>query len=146
MSYVIGQNCMIILDSQGYWIKPASYKVKRPRISKAQYRADGTLAYVDLGPGKRTFTMTIIAKNELLGYDGSTSSLSGEQYRDALITSYTGKIATTITFIDPTNTSISVYFSDFIETIIDLKSQIIPLSVGNSVAPSYECAIELIES
>jgi transposase len=93
-----------------------------------------------------TFTMTIIARNELYNYDGSLSSLTGEQYRDALISSYTSNIATTISFTDPKNTSISVYFTDYNETIIDLKSQIIPLSVGNTVAPSYECTIELLEA
>jgi hypothetical protein len=145
MSYTIGVNAHIILDGTGYYIKPLSYKIKRPRISKAQYRADGTLSYVDIGAGKRTFSMTIIARNELPNYDGSTSNLTGEQYRDALITSYTGKIATAITYVDPTNTSISVYFDDYSETITDLKSQIIPYSVGNSVAPSYECEIVLLE-
>lgn len=146
MSYVIGQNCHIILDGTGYYVKPLSYKIKRPRIAKAQYRADGSLSFVDIGPGKRTFTMTILAKNELPNYDGTTNSNTGEQFRDALVSSYTSNVATTISFTDPKNTSINVYFLSYEETILDLKSQIIPLSTGSSVAPSYECTIELLEA
>jgi hypothetical protein len=109
----IGADCMVIVDGTGYWIKPASYKIKRPRISKAQYRADGTLSYVDIEAGKRTFSMTILAKNDLLKYDGTGTGITGEQYRDALVTSYTGNIATTISYTDPKGNSVNRLYSDW---------------------------------
>ncbi len=142
----IGYDCEVIIDSNPFWVKPLSYKVKRPRISKSQYRADGSLSYVDLGPGKREWSMIILCKNELLRYDGVATGITGEQYRTNLLNSYTSKIATTINFVDPTNTTIAVYFLNFIETILDLKSQVIPLSVGGSLGASYEIEISLLEA
>src|SRR5436305_985504 len=110
MSYIIGSNCEVIIDGTGYFIVPESYIIKQPRISKEQYRADGTLSYVDIGAGKREFLMMILAKNDLYGYDGVLTGVSGQTYRDNLRSSYTSNIATTIVFKDPTNTSINVYF------------------------------------
>ena len=136
----------MIIDSNGFFIVPNSYIVKQPRIRKASYRADGTLAYVDLGPGKRLFSMIIICKNQLLKYDGTTISTTGQQFRDNLKSSYTSNIATTITFKDPTNTSINVYFDNYQEKILDLKSQIIALSTGGSLAASYEVTVDLLEA
>lgn len=143
----IGVDCEIILDGTGYFIKPGSYLVKQPRIRHATYRADGSLAYVDLGPGKRTWSMTILARNELLRYDGAPSGSSGQQYRDALHTSYTATIGATINFTDPLNgTPIAVHFDSYEERIIDLHSQIISMDSGGSPAASYEISIELLEA
>lgn len=147
MTYTIGQNAEIILDSQGYFIKPSSYTVKQPRIRRTSYRADGSLAYVDLGPGKRSWSMIILCINNLRKYDGTDTGLTGEQYRDALRTSYTSNIATTINFTDPlSGTAIPVYFDDYSETIIDLHSQIIAVSTGSSAGASYEVKISLQEA
>ncbi len=119
MTYTIGQNAEVILDSQGYFIKPSSYTVKQRRIRKASYRADGSLAYVDLGPGKRTWIMIILCKNNLYKYDGTLTGLTGQQYRDALRSSYTSNIATTINFTDPlSGTAIPVYFDDYSELLL----------------------------
>lgn len=142
----IGVDCEVIIDGNGYFIVPESYIIKQPRISKEQYRADGTLSYVDIGPGKREFLMTVLAKNDLYKYDGTLTGTSGETYRSNLRSSYTSNIAATIVFKDPTNTSINVYFKNYQEKILDLKSQIIALSTGGSLAGSYECAIELLEA
>src|SRR5215470_381157 len=97
----IGYDAEIILDNTGYFIKPGSYTVKQPRVREAKYRADGSLAYVDLGPGRRTWGMVILARNELKRYDGSIVSTTGEQFRSALRSSYTSNIGTTINFTDP---------------------------------------------
>ena len=143
----IGVDCEIILDGTGYFIKPGSYQVKQPRIRHTTYRADGSLAYVDLGPGKRTWSMIILARNELLRYDGTPSGSSGQQYRDALRTSYTATIGATINFTDPLNgTPIAVHFDAYEERITDLHSQIISLASGGSPAASYEISIELLEA
>jgi hypothetical protein len=143
----IGVDCEIILDGTGYFIKPGSYQMKQPRIRHATYRADGSLAYVDLGPGKRTWSMVILAHNELLRYDGTTSSSSGQQYRDTLRTSYTTAIGATVNFTDPLNgVPIAVHFDSYAERIIDLHSQIISLASGGSPATSYEISIELLEA
>ena len=143
----IGTDCELILDGTGYFIKPGSYLVKQPRIRRASYRADGSLGYVDLGPGKRTWSMTILGRNELLRYDGTTTGLTGQQYRDALRTSYTNNIGTTIIYIDPLNgTGIAVHFDNYEERINDLHSQIIGMATSASPGVSYEITIELLEA
>lgn len=143
----IGVDCEIILDGTGYFVKPGTYQVKQPRIRHASYRADGSLAYVDLGPGKRTCAMTILARNELLKYDGTFTGLSGQQYRDALRTSYTANIGTTLNYIDPLNgLPMAVHFDNYEERIIDLHSQVIGLAGGGGPAAVYEISIELLEA
>ncbi len=142
----IGTDCELILDNQGYFIKPGTYQVKQPRIRRASYRADGSLSYVDLGPGKRLWSMTILARNDLLRYDGTPTGLTGQQYRDALRSSYASNIGTTINFTDPLNGSTQVHFDSYIERIFDLHTQVIAVATGGSVSASYEIAIELLEA
>jgi len=142
----IGIDCEVVIDGNPFFIVPESYIIKQPRVSKATYRADDTLSYVDLGPGKREFAMTVLAKNNLSKYDGTDTGVTGQTYRDNLRSSYTSNIATTIVFKDPTNTSINTYFKNYEEKILDLKSQIIALSTGGSLAASYEIAIVLLEA
>jgi hypothetical protein len=143
----IGFDCEVALDGTGYFLKPSSYTVKQPRIRAAKYRADGSLSYVDLGPGKRQWSMIILAINELKKYDGSQVSTTGQQYRDALRTSYTNNIGTTINFTDPLSAAtIPVHFDNYAERIIDLHTQIIALASGGTPGASYEIHIELIEA
>jgi hypothetical protein len=142
----IGIDCEIMLDTTGYFLAPDSYTLLHPRIRKATVRADGGNSYVDLGPGKREWEMTILCVNELLKYDGTPTGFTGQQYRDALHTSYTNSIGTTITFIDPIGTSIAVHFDHYEEHIADAKSQQIALALGESSAASYEVAIVLLEA
>ena len=147
MSFTIGYDAEVGLDGTGYFIKPGSYTVKQPRIREAKYRADGSLSYVDLGPGKREWSMIILAVNDLRRYDGTTVSTTGQQFRDALRSSYLNSIGTTINFTDPlSGSSIPVHFDSYSEAIIDLHSQIIALATGGSAGASYEVKIELIEA
>jgi hypothetical protein len=143
----IGLDCEVILDGTGYFIKPASFAVKQPRIRKATVRADGGESYVDLGPGRREWSMIVLCINDLLKYDGTPTGLTGQQYRDALRASYTGSVGTTIQFTDPLNgLAVAVHFDSYEETIRDLHSQIISLATGGSAAASYEIKIMLMEA
>src|SRR5689334_22558355 len=99
----IGLDCEVVLDGTGYYVKPGSYQMLQPRIRQSTLRADGNAAYVDLGPGKRVWKMTLLCMNELLRYDGQPLSLTGQQYRDALRTSYLNSVASTLSFSDPLN-------------------------------------------
>lgn len=143
----IGVDCELILDGTGYFLKPGSYSVKQPRLRHGTYRADGALAYVDLGPGRRLWSMIVLCVNELKKYDGTPVATTGQQFRDALHTSYTGSTGTTINFVDPLNGStIPVHFDGYEEAIIDLHSQIIALATGGSAGASYEVRIDLLEA
>ena len=144
---VIGQDCEVILDGSGYFIKPGTFKMKQPRIRKATVRADGGEAYVDLGPGKRVWSMTVLCVNDLLKYDGTNAGLTGQQYRDALRASFTGSSGTTILFTDPLNGStLPVHFDSYAEVIYDLHIQQVALATGAAAALSYEVEIELLEA
>lgn len=144
---VIGQDCEMILDSTGYFVKPKSYKMHQPRIRKATVRADGGQSYVDLGPGRRVWSMTILCLNEQLKYDGTPTGLTGQQYRDALRASYTGSVGTTIQYTDPLNgLAVAVHFDSYTEVVFDLRVQQVALATGASAALSYEVEIVLVEA
>lgn len=144
---IIGQDCEIILDGSGYFVRPKSYKMQQPRIRKVTVRVDGGQSYVDLGPGRRVWSMTILCLNDQLKYDGTPTGYSGQQYRDALRASYTGSIGTTMQFIDPLNGSaIMVHFDSYSELVHDLHVQQVALATGAAAALSYEIEIVLVEA
>jgi hypothetical protein len=142
----IGQDCEVIIDDTGYFVKPGTYRMKQPRVRKATVRADNGEAYVDLGPGKRTWSMVLLCYNDLLKYDGTPTGQTGQQYRDALRTSY-AQVGVTVNYVDPINSApIAVHFDSYAEAALDLHSQQIPLATGNAPGISYEVAIELVEA
>jgi hypothetical protein len=143
----IGSDCEIILDGTGYFIKPGSYSVKQPRIRKATVRADAGESYIDLGPGRREWSMVVLCINDLVKYDGTATGQSGQQYRDALRASYTNSVGTTINFTDPlSGSAIPVHFDSYEESIRDLHSQIISAATGGGAGASYEVKIVLVEA
>ncbi len=143
----IGVDCELLLDGTGYFVKPGSYTMKQPRIRKSTVRADGGTSYVDLGPGKREWRMTLLCKNDLLRYDGLTTSITGQQYRDAVRTSYLNSVGTTVLFSDPISaTVIAVHIDSYTEVVADLHTQQVALSLSSSGSLSYEVTVELVEA
>lgn len=142
----VGTDCEIIIDGTGYWIQPGSYKMHKPRVRRAIVRADGGESYVDLGPGKRVYSMIVLCINDLLKYDGTSTGITGQQYRDALLTSYNGSVGATISFSEPLNATVLVHFDNYVETIKDLHSQQVPLGTGASPGVSYAVLVELVEA
>lgn len=143
----IGLDCEIILDGTGYFVKPGGYRMYQPRNRQMTLRADGANAYVDLGPGKRVWELTLLCLNELQRYDGTTVTLTGQQYRDSLRASYLNSNGTTINYTDPLNGSaIAVHFDAYQERILDLRTQVIALATGGPAGASYEVTTTLIEA
>ena len=143
----IGVDCELILDGTGYFVKPGSYHMKQPRVRKATVRADNGLSYVDLGPGKRVWTMVLLCKNELLRYDSQQTGITGQQYHDAARTSYLNSVGTTVLFSDPiSGSTIAVHIDSYMELVLDLHTQQVPLSLGNLPGLSYEVTLELLEA
>ncbi len=142
----VGTDCQIILDTRGYFIEPQSYKVIRPRIRRADLTgaaanpvypgAGAGERYIDRGPGKRVWSFTIVCFHAIRDYTGTTVSPTGQQYRDALHTSYQ-KVNTQLTYTDPHGQSWSVWFDDLEEEIADLRSQ--------SDGLNYYCHTTLVE-
>ena len=143
----IGVDCELLLDGTGYFVKPGSYTMKQPRIRKSTVRADGGTSYVDLGPGKRIWSMILLCKNDLLRYDGLSTNITGQQYRDAVRTSYLNSVGTTVLFSDPINTTvIAVHIDSYTEVVSDLHTQQIALSLSGLNGLSYEVTVELVEA
>jgi hypothetical protein len=141
----IGQDCEVVIDGTGYFVQPGTYTVKWPRIRKATVRADGGEGYVDLGPGKRVWSMVILCVNDLNKYDGTSTGLTGQNYRDNLIASY-GKVAQTVTFQDPLGGNFQVHFDGYVEHALDLHAQQVALATGGALTNSYLVGIELVEA
>jgi len=143
----IGVDCELLLDGTGYFVKPGSYTMKQPRIRKSTVRADGGTSYVDLGPGKRIWSMILLCKNDLLRYDGLSTNITGQQYRDAVRTSYLNSVGTTVLFSDPINTTvIAVHIDSYTEVVSDLHTQQVALSLSGLNGLSYEVTVELVEA
>ena len=105
-------------------------------------RADAGESYIDLGPGRRKWSMVVLCLNDLLKYDGTPTRTTGQQYRDVLKSSYVNSVGTTINFTDPLNGSaVAVHFDSYEETVRDLHSQIVSLATGGSAGASYEVKI-----
>ncbi|HZU02043.1 MAG TPA: hypothetical protein VFA10_20390 [Ktedonobacteraceae bacterium] len=141
----IGIDSEVVIDGTGYFVQPGTYTCKWPRIRKATVRADGGEGYVDLGPGKRVWSMVILCVNDLLKYDGTATGLTGQNYRDNLIASY-NKIGQTVTFQDPLGNSIQVHFDSYEEHALDLHAQQVAIATGGALTNSYFVAIELVEA
>ncbi len=142
----IGVDCEVIVDNTGYFVLPGSYLLHQPRIRKATIRADGNEGYVDLGPGKRVWKMTILCLNDLLKYDGTPTGMTGEDYRQALFASYTGSTGLTIVYFDPISANRTVHFDDYIEHVHDMHSQVVELATGGGLGASYLIPITLVEA
>ena len=133
----IGIDCQVILDGQGYWIEPHSYEMQRPRLRKAAVTKGGGERYVDQGPGKRVWSFTVLAVNDLLRYDGKPTGLTGQQYRDALLASY-ARVGATLGFTDPHGSAYTVRFDGYAESLRDVRTQL--------TSPGYLCHVELVEA
>jgi hypothetical protein len=131
----VGVDCQVIVDGGGYFVEPGTYMVRQPRLRKATITKSGAERYVDAGPGRREWEMTILCLNELPGY-GAPVSASGEALRIALRASYAK--AGTISFTDLEGQAHTVHFDDYTEHVRDPRTQL--------TSPSYHVAIILVEA
>src|SRR5437879_1110089 len=74
---VIGVDCQVVLDGVGYFVEPHAYAMKRARLRKSTVVKGGGERYVDLGPGKREWHMTLLCLNQLTDYSGQTLPATG---------------------------------------------------------------------
>jgi hypothetical protein len=117
---------------------------KPPRPAPASSR--GSAVPARSGPDQSKWNI-IVCIHDLAKYDGTATGTTGQQYQDALKTSYSGSVGTTINFTDPLNGSaIAIHFDSYEETIRDLHSQIISAATCGRRAASYEVKIVLVEA
>ena len=84
------------------------------------------MAILDRGPNQRVWKMDIQCLNTLKRYDGTGMGAVGQQLRDQLHASYE-KVATLLDFTDPEGYAFQVVFTDLVETIADLRTQVLGL-------------------
>ncbi len=134
---MVGATAQIVLDGSPYWIVPNTYQHYTPRLRKATPRADGNEAYVDFGLGRRVWTFSILALNDLSNYDGTPTGFSGQQYHDALYASY-AKVNSVLVFVDVDNSSHNVRFDHLAARCPDVQTQVAGLG--------YHMEVELVEA
>ena len=137
----LGVDCQIILDGVGYFVEPAGYAMKRPRIRKADLTKSGAERYVDLGPGKREWRMQLLCLDGLLDYTGAPLSSTGKMLRDGLRASYEKTPAggtAVLAYTDLDGMVYTVHFDDYEEQVRDPRTQL--------TSPSYHVAVVLVEA
>ena len=137
----LGVDCQVILDGVGYFVEPHTYAMKRTRIRKATVTKGGAERYVDMGPGKREWHMSLLCVNGLLDYTGGTLATTGEALRESVRASYekvpAGGVAT-LGYTDLDGMVYAVHFDDYEEQIRDPRTQL--------TSPSYHVAVVLVEA
>ncbi len=128
----VGIDCQVALDGVGYWLAPHSYHMQRPRLRKATVLASGAEHYVDAGPGKRVWSFTVLALDDLARYDGKPAGRTGQEYRDSLAASY--DTIGVLPFVDPHGVAWQVRFDHLVESLPDPR------------AAGYLLAVELVEA
>lgn len=134
---VIGATAQLVLDSYPYWLLPNSYQHFTPRLRKATPRIDGNEAYVDFGPGRKTWKFTVLALNDLQNYDGTPTGFTGQQYHDLLYASY-AKVNAVLVFVDVDGSGHNVRFDHLVARVPDVQTQL--TGVG------YHMEVELVEA
>ena len=147
----LGLDCQIILDGAGYFVAPGTYSMTRPKqavilptrgiaptitapaaaivpdLPPPQARTGGVpVTLVDRGPNQRVWKFDVLCLNSLKRYDGGGMGAIGQQLRDQLHTAYE-KVATLLDFTDPEGYQFQVVFTDLVEKISDLRTQLLGL-------------------
>jgi hypothetical protein len=137
----LGVDCQVILDGVGYFVEPRTYLMKRTRLRKASVTKGGAERYVDSGPGKREWHLTVLCLNEMADYTGQLLPVGGRALRESLRASYEKTPAggtATLAFTDLDGVTYQVHFDDYEEQVRDPRTQLI--------APSYHVAVVLVEA
>ena len=121
----IGVDCNVTLTNTnvndgaalGFFIKPGTYTMTRPRRAQSRLTAGGTVSYVESGLGKREFTFAALCRESIRNLDGTTNATTARQWRDRLW-SFFQRTNESHTFVDPLNASHTVRFAACEERVI----------------------------
>ncbi|MGH2387883.1 MAG: hypothetical protein ACRDIE_06720 [Chloroflexota bacterium] len=137
----LGVDCQVILDGAGYFVEPAGYVMKRPRLRKAVITKSGAERYIDLGPGKREWRLRLLCVNGLLDYTGAPLPATGKDLRDRLRAAYEKTPAggtAGLTYTDLDGMEYTVHFDDYEEEVRDPRTQL--------TSPGFHVAVVLVEA
>lgn len=114
----IGVDCNVTLANAkvnggapvGFFVKPGTYTMSRPRRAQARETAGGTVSYVESGLGKREFAFTVMCRGNVRNFDGTMNQTKARQWRDRLWEFYQ-RLNEGHTFVDPLKGSYTVRFA-----------------------------------
>ena len=141
----IGVDCNVTLtnanvndgDPVGFFIKPGTYTMTRPRHARTRLTAGGTPAYVESGLGKRRFGFVALCRQDVRNPDGTTNATTARQWRDRLWSFYE-RPHESHTFVDPLGVSYTVRFAA-------CEERIIPYGKERLWVLEWEMSVELRE-
>lgn len=121
----IGVDCNVTLANAnvnggapvGFFIKPGTYTMTRPRHAQARETAGGAISYVESGLGKHEFAFTVMCRDNVRNFDGTTNATKARQWRDRLWEFYQ-RLNESHTFVDPLKESYTVRFAACEERVI----------------------------
>ena len=132
----VGEDCSVILDGHGYFVKPGSYRVEVPKIVAAAPDAPVGPAAVNLGAGKQVWHFTALAYTNHLNYNGTVNATSAATYRTNLRAAHAKAAA--LAFTDRLGAEHSVHMVTLEERIAE--------AAGFWEQPEWEMAVTLVEA
>lgn len=132
----VGEDCSVILDGHGYFVKPGSFRLEIPKVMAAEPDAAAGPAAVNLGAGKQVWHFTALAYTNHLNHNGTVNATSAATYRANLRTAYAK--AEALSFTDRLGAAHRVH-------MVALEERI-PEAAGFWEQPEWEIAITLVEA
>lgn len=132
----IGEDCSVILDGHGYFVKPGSYRVEVPKIAAAEPAAAAGPAAVNLGAGRQVWHFIALAYTNHLNHNGTVNATSAATYRTNLRASYAK--AEALAFTDRLGGAHRVH-------MVTLEERV-PEASGFWERPEWEIAVTLVEA
>ena len=132
----VGEDCSVILDGHGYFVKPGSYRVEIPKVLAAAPEAAAGPAAVDLGAGKQVWHFTALAFANHLNRNGTINPTAATTFRTRLRASYAK--AEALPFTDRLGTEHSVHTLSLEERVSEVA--------GFWEQPEWEMAVSLVEA
>lgn len=132
----VGEDCSVILDGHGYFVKPGSYRVEIPKVVAAAPAASVGPAAVDLGAGKQVWHFTALAYTNHLNHNGTVNATSAATYRANLRASHAK--AEALAFTDRLGAAHSVH-------MVALEERV-PAAAGLWERPEWEITVTLVEA
>lgn len=122
---IIGADCNVTLANAnvssgapvGFYIKPGTYTMIRPRRAQARETAGGAVSYVESGLGKREFAFTVMCRGNVRNLNGTTNATTARQWHDRLWSFYE-RLNEDHTFVDPLGDSRKVRFASCEDRVI----------------------------
>ena len=132
----VGEDCSVILDGNGYFVKPGSYRIEVPKIMAAEPDAAAGPAAVNLGAGKQVWHFTALAYSNHLNHNGTVNSTTADSYRANLRATHAKSEA--LSFTDRLGTAHTVHVLTLEERIAE--------AAGFWEQPEWEIAVTLVEA